>query len=441
VATQSIESILRLPEYDTNSEPLVDPNAFLRQGDMVEDWDNLQLAWNAGMEALRAKDTLKHTKGGTPYTHSGSTTIHKSSTSSSHHNHSEGKCVHPLLAVTPGFTEYEGHGPQYCASVKRQQYVKYTEVAMESLEASSLFLAPAPMLAAFSVGRQTALVVDVGAGGCRVTPVVDGLLLKHSQRRNGRGGDWLGHVTWKALLEEKVVPKPRYQLRDSSTKAKSPLFDTWAMQDLMYEIRTEPHVSLDIYNRDTRVPFTPSTTTPPSSPTAPATPSSAATAATNNNTYELPDGTSIDLTTSFGKDLCRIPELLFTDSLPFSTPSSSTYDNNDTLSNAPLHQLIRESLLAVGDVDVRKELANCICLSGGASVVPNLDARLSAELSAILPAFCKPKVVASRNSVERSCASWIGASILTSLGSFQQLWLSRTEYEEYGATMSIQRFP
>jgi actin-like protein 6A len=59
----------------------------------------------------------------------------------------------------------------------------------------------------------------------------------------------------------------------------------------------------------------------------------------------------------------------------------------------------------------------------------------------LLPGFVKPKVVASRNNVERSCAPWIGASILTSLGSFQQLWLSRTEYEEYGATMGIQRFP
>ena len=113
----------------------------------------------------------------------------------------------------------------------------------------------------------------------------------------------------------------------------------------------------------------------------------------------------------------------------------------ETLSNAPLHKLIQESLLAVGDVDARKELVGNICLSGGSSVLPNLDSRLSYELSTILPGFVKPKVIASRNSVERTCAAWIGASILTSLGSFQQLWLSRTEYEEYGATMAIQRFP
>ena len=94
------------------------------------------------------------------------------------------------------------------------------------------------------------------------------------------------------------------------------------------------------------------------------------------------------------------------------------------------------------DIDVRKELAGSICLVGATSLIPNLDKRLSQELTALLPSFVRPKVVAPKvSSVERSCAAWIGASILTSLGSFQQLWLSRTEYEEYGAALSIQRFP
>jgi actin-like protein 6A len=445
VANQDLESILRRPDYDYDfdktSEPLTDPNAFLRQGDSVEHWDNLQTAWETSMELLRVKDTLKHTKGGTPY----STTIQRSSTSQTASG-GEGKCVHPILAITPGFTQFEGYGPNYCATVKRQQNVKYTELLMESMEASSLFLAPAPMLAAFSMGRQTALVVDVGAGGCRVTPVVDGLVLQHSQRRNGRGGDWLGHMTWKALLQQGISPKPRYQVRDALLlQPKSPLFHTWAMQDLMYELRTEPFVTVDTYNPDSRVPFTETRSTPPS----PATPGSVASTAPNDanaNTYELPDGTGIDLTTPFGKDLCNIPELLFAERLPFestttTTTTTTTTSNLQTTSNAPLHKLIRESLLAVGDVDARKDLANNILLSGGSSVFPNLEARLSYELSQTLPAFCKPKVIASRHSVERTCASWIGASVLTSLGSFQELWLSRTEYEEYGATLAIQRFP
>mmetsp|Transcript_27737 Transcript_27737/g.67521 ORF Transcript_27737/g.67521 Transcript_27737/m.67521 type:complete len:482 (+) Transcript_27737:128-1573(+) len=429
-ASQELGSILRMPEF-SGSEPLLDPNAFLRQGDSVQDWDNLQVAWNEGMDVLRAKDTQKHTKGGTLY----STTVKR-------HKSTDGKCIHPILAITPGFTQFDGYGPKYSASMKREQYAKYMEIVMEHLEATSLFLAPSPMLAAFSLGRQNALVVDVGAGGCRVTPVIDGHILQHSQRRNGRGGDWLGHVTWKAMLEQKLNITPRYQLRQKGCTPKSPSFHNWAVQDLMSELRTDPHVSVAaIDDATSRLPFTNyENAEVPSSP-------SASVEETTPSSCELPDGTSIDLTTPFGKDVTRIPELLFTETTSFSpqssssSSSSSTTSNLQTLSNAPLHHLIRESLLAVGDVDARKDLVGSICLSGASSVFPNLDSRLSAELAALLPGFVKPKVIASRNSVERRYAAWIGASILTSLGSFQQLWMSRSEYFEYGAAMGVQRFP
>jgi actin-related protein len=430
VASKELSNILRLPSSLSGKDgPLTDPSAFLRQGDSIHDWDNWQVAWHTGMDVLNAKDTMKHTKGGTPY----STTI---SSTKGGEMKGEGKCIHPVLAVTPGFTQLEGYGANYCASVKREQYTKQTEIMMEQMETSALFLAPSPMLAAFSLGRQTALVVDVGAGGTRVTPVVDGHVLQFSQRRNGRGGEFLGHMTWKALLEEKIPLKSRYQMRNSVSKPKSPLFQNWAMQELMFEVRTDPNVAVEL--RHAGVPFiqkvsieaTPLSPNLLSSPSFTVAPS----------TLELPDGTAIDLSTPFGKDLTRIPELLFAENLPFSTAFPQQSDLQ-TLSSAPIQKLIQESLLAVGDVDARKELVNSICLSGGSSVFQNLDARLSQELSEILPGFVKPKVIASRNTVERQCAAWIGASILTSLGSFQQLWLSRTEYEEYGAIMGIQRFP
>ncbi|CAJ1959401.1 unnamed protein product [Cylindrotheca closterium] len=424
-ASQDLESILRMPE-SLGNEPLLDPDAFLRQGDSVQDWDNLQVAWNEGMDTLRAKDTQKHTKGGTPY----STTVKK-------HKTIEGKCIHPILAIMPGFTHFEGYGPKYSASMKREQYAKYMEIVMEHLEATSLFLAPSPMLAAFSVGRQNALVVDVGAGGCRVTPVIDGHILQHSQRRNGRGGDWMGHVAWKAMLEQELPVIPRYKLRQKGCIAKSPSFHNWAVQDLMYELRTDPNVSVaPMDEAPSRTLFT--NYDAAEAPTSPASGEEA-----TPSTFELPDGTPIDLSTPFGKDVTRIPELLFSETMPFSSQSSSSSSSSElqTLSNAPLHHLIRESLLAVGDVDARKDLVGSICLSGASSVFPNMESRLSAELSALLPGFVKPKVVASRNSVERRYAPWIGASILTSLGSFQQLWMSRSEYFEYGAAMGVQRFP
>jgi len=37
-------------------------------------------------------------------------------------------------------------------------------------------------------------VVDCGGGGNVVTPVIDGMVLERSQRRNGRGGEYVGEV-------------------------------------------------------------------------------------------------------------------------------------------------------------------------------------------------------------------------------------------------------
>jgi actin-like protein 6A len=445
---ERMESILRMAshaEQDGDETemakilPQTNPNAFYRQGDSVENWDSFQTAWEASMVTLRATDTQKHTSGGNPYTfksgNASSSTVNATPSS-------EGKCIHPLLAITPGMTHFDGVGKEYMAAHKRQQYTQYSEIFMESLEATSMFLAPAPMLASFSLGRQTSLIVDVGAGGCRVTPIVDGLVLQQSQRRNGRGGDWLGNVAWKAMLQEyDASPQPRYLLRENNNQSQHPkvqaLWYRRAMMDLMYEIRTEPFVKLhDMDSPDIRLPFVEKQHT--SVPSPPGSPDSAT---AGNAVYQLPDGTEVDLTSSFGKDLQQLPELLFADALPFTETKQVTQSTAMTFSSSPLHNLVKESLLAVGDVDTRKELTGSICLVGGSSLFPNLETRLSQELSHSLPSFVKPKVVASRFSVERSCAAWIGGSILTSLGSFQQLWLSRAEYEEYGVTLAIQRFP
>ncbi|MBN3273666.1 ACL6A protein, partial [Polyodon spathula] len=48
------------------------------------------------------------------------------------------------------------------------------------------------------------------------------------------------------------------------------------------------------------------------------------------------------------------------------------------------------------------------------------------------------KLIASNSSVERRFSPWIGGSILASLGTFQQMWISKQEYEE-GGKQSVER--
>jgi actin-related protein len=466
-----MSTALRTADFQqTVDQPLTDPTKYLQQGDSLQDTDAFEHLWHSAFDAMHVRDKLKHSKGGkhvAPTAQQGevlSTTTTtaaagvQSSTVRSTFTASEGKCEHPLLVVAPGCTHRIGTSVAADQSVARKEMAQLTQIMMEQMDCQALFVAPAPMLAAFSHGRQTALVVDIGAGGCRVTPVVDGLVLRQAQRRNGRGGDWLGNVQWKALLEEEKIVRPRYQQTKTaatanaaagiattsdigSTTAKNGLFHRWTMQDLMYEFRSSEHVKLPHWWYDPTAPFLYPETDKDSNGDDNMNVDSTTPSA--ESTYELPDGTLVDLTTRIGKDLCRIPELLFSEELPYLADGvdQSILNEHSTLSNLPLHKLIHSSLSAVGDVDVRKELAGSILLTGGSSVFGNLEQRLSLEVPRVVSGAFKCKVLASRHSVERACASWIGGSVLTSLGSFQQLWLSKTEYDEYGVTLATQRFP
>jgi actin-related protein len=49
--------------------------------------------------------------------------------------------------------------------------------------------------------------------------------------------------------------------------------------------------------------------------------------------------------------------------------------------------------------------------------------------------------VTSPNVTERSICSWLGGSILGSLGTFQDMWVSKQDYEEYGSAIVNRKCP
>lgn len=125
---------------------------------------------------------------------------------------------------------------------------------------------------------------------------------------------------------------------------------------------------------------------------------------------------------------------MFSESLP------NCLQSDVTDSVLPLHKLVRHSLSQILDADIRKELISNIILTGSASLFTGMDKRLSAELTHALPSTYKNRVICSKNSVENRYSTWIGGSILSSLGSFQQMWLSKREYDECGAILGLQKF-
>ena len=70
-------------------------------------------------------------------------------------------------------------------------------------------------------------------------------------------------------------------------------------------------------------------------------------------------------------------------------------------------------------------------LTGGGSLLSGLHKRLHWEVLTLVPASFKPRLLVA-SPLERQFSAWIGGSILASLGTFQQMWVSKAEYDELG---------
>ena len=146
--------------------------------------------------------------------------------------------------------------------------------------------------------------------------------------------------------------------------------------------------------------------------------------------YELPDGQVITI----GNERFRAPEALFQPSVL-------------GLESGGIHVTTFNSIMKC-DVDVRKDLYGNIVMVGFVlpsfpralltlSVwwyhhVPWSSDRMQKEITALAPSSMKVKIIAPP---ERKYSVWIGGSILASLSTFQQMWISKQEYDESGPSI------
>jgi len=130
--------------------------------------------------------------------------------------------------------------------------------------------------------------------------------------------------------------------------------------------------------------------------------------------YELPDGQVITI----GNERFRCPEVLFQPSLI-------------GLESVGIHETTYNSIMKC-DVDIRKDLYGNIVLSGGTTMFAGIADRMQKEITALAPSTMKIKIIAPP---ERKYSVWIGGSILASLSTFQQMWISKQEYDESGPSI------
>jgi actin-related protein 4 len=112
------------------------------------------------------------------------------------------------------------------------------------------------------------------------------------------------------------------------------------------------------------------------------------------------------------------------------TAAYPTSDDDHINKSQTIPEMIRAALNAV-DVDLRGNLLNNIVVTGGTSLLNGFNDRLNNELMVMYPGM-KVKIHAAGATTERRYGAWMGGSILTSLGTFHQMWISRKEYEEMG---------
>ena len=84
------------------------------------------------------------------------------------------------------------------------------------------------------------------------------------------------------------------------------------------------------------------------------------------------------------------------------------------------------------DVDVRKDLYANTVLSGGSTMIQGIAERMQKEIATLAPPIMKIKIIAPP---ESKYSEWIGGSILASLSTFKQMWISKKEYDESGPSI------
>ncbi|XP_003801948.1 actin-related protein T1-like [Otolemur garnettii] len=134
--------------------------------------------------------------------------------------------------------------------------------------------------------------------------------------------------------------------------------------------------------------------------------------------YRLPDGNIIHI----GHQLHQVPEVLFApDQLGIQSPG--------------LSKMVSSSIMKCS-ADIQKKLLGEIVMSGGTSLFPGLEERLMKELDQLTSEGTPIKITASS---DRRFSAWIGASIMTSISTFKQMWVTSAEFKEFGASVIHRR--
>ena len=332
-----------------------------------------------------------------------------------------------------------------------QNRAKMLDLVFESTDAPAAFLAKDAVLDCFACGRTTGIVADMG-DTTLVTPVYEGWAEVKGMMR-GIGVDAIqdkmlsrmddlfrAEIAKKGLegpsnLNTSTTPTsmkeamPQYQVRESNHVKYSHPFHQLARQEMAIRCleHFSPHCIAEygyIANNFKHIPKIP---------------------------YTLPDGTEIQ----FGNERFEVGELLFGDDgsrgrEKCATKFSQQVENCQQPSKpqsidfftGALQNMICESAFRC-DREQQAQLLGNVVLAGGGACFENIVDRMRAEVEAVIHTHTpgwRVKVL-SPPITERAYCAWLGGSILGSLGSFGEIYISKAEYQECGSSIVYRKCP
>lgn len=299
---------------------------------------------------------------------------------------------------------------------------KTIELVMETWSVPAFWLGKTSVLAAFGAGKATALVIDVGGANTSVTAIHDGILLKRSIQKSPVGGLWMSsqiRSMWEHS-DPKIEIVPSFMIEN-----KRPV-EAGAPADYRpKQFNFQPHLSFRAFEEERLLTeFKESVVEVWRGPGKYLVPQNEEYAKNQpGRVFEMPDGSN----QMWREQRYKVSEGMWDETAAY----PAVGDGDRITKNQTIPALIKAALDGV-DVDLRPNLLGNVVVTGSTSLLNGFNDRLNNELAMAYPGV-KIKIHAAGLSSERRFGAWIGGSIIASLGTFHQMWISRKEYEETGA--------